>query len=743
MKFINDLNSVQQDAVKTVEGPLMIVAGAGSGKTRVLTYRVAYLISIGIPAYQILVLTFTNKAADEMKKRIISLVGERSKQLWMGTFHSMFARLMRSEAGHLGYDSNFSIYDTEDSLNLVKKIQHNLAVNTQHFKPNVVVSKINNAKNRLIYPEEFAKVAQDLFEQEVAKIYVEYQKQLKKNNAMDFDDLLLKPIELFEKYPKVLSNYQERFRFMLVDEYQDTNKAQYNLIKLIAKKYCNICVVGDDAQSIYRFRGAEIQNILDFEKDFSNCKVFRLEQNYRSSQLILSAADQVIKNNVRRIEKKLWTVNELGDPITLIVCRDERDEGKRLVDQIKAEILERKLDFNNFTILFRTNSQSRAIEDVCRRDGIPYVIVGGVEFYKRKEIKDVLAYLKLIVNPKDDLSFLRIANYPTRGIGEAVIKQLEIFSKSKKLTLFEAAVKSADITNLPHKAVERVLNFIAMINKYRALTGNLSAGELSRTLVDEIGILRDFKEEGTVESLSRWENVQELLSAISDYVSENENSTLETFLQEVALISQVDKWDDSHNAVTLMTLHSAKGLEFDTVFIAGLEEGLFPFYSSILDSEELEEERRLFYVGMTRAKKKLFLSYAATRNRFGESILSTPSRFISEIDVNLLNSNDNGDNERLKSKSNLKENASPLFKKTKKAQSEENYFNQRFPNYENESQVPVLLDRGNLVEHSIFGKGTIVNLSGSGENLKAEVDFDNVGRKNLLLKYASLRLIME
>jgi DNA helicase-2/ATP-dependent DNA helicase PcrA len=741
MSFINELNKEQQDAVKSVEGPVMIVAGAGSGKTRVLTYRVAYLISIGVPTYQILVLTFTNKAADEMKKRIVSLVGDKSSQLWMGTFHSMFARLLRQECVALGFSRNFTIYDTEDSLNLVKNIQHTLNINTQQFKPKAVYSKISSAKNKLIYPDEFESNARDLFTQEAARVYLEYQKLLKQNNAMDFDDLLLKPIELFEKHPKTLSKYQDRFRFLLVDEYQDTNRAQYKLIKMIAQQYKNICVVGDDAQSIYRFRGAEIQNILDFEKDFSDSKVFRLEQNYRSSGLILSAAGQVIKNNINRIEKNLWTENALGDPITVTVCADERDEGRKIVDSIKTEIGERKLDFKNVAVLYRTNAQSRSIEDAFRKYGIPYVIVGGVEFYKRREIKDILGYLKLLVNPHDNISFLRVVNYPSRGIGDVTIHQLETFAKKNNLSFLKTAIKSADIPELSPKTAERLLHFALMMKKYQTLMQNLSASELSRTLVEEIGILREFKEEGTVESLARWENVQELLSAITEFCTDKEGATLESFLQEVTLVSQIDKWDDTHNVVTLMTLHSAKGLEFDIVFISGLEEGLFPIYNSILDSAELEEERRLFYVGMTRAKKKLFLSYATTRNRFGEPAFSTPSRFIKEVDSSLIC---NKEDKYLESNRTQITSVSRIYSpvpKKKKIQTEESYFNQKFPDYENESQIPAQLNVGNFVQHSIFGRGKILHLSGSGANVKVEVDFDNIGRKYLLLKYASLRLL--
>ncbi|MDI6780108.1 MAG: 3'-5' exonuclease [Bacteroidota bacterium] len=743
MSFVNELNKVQQESVKSAEGPLMIVAGAGSGKTRVLTYRVAYLISIGVSAYQILALTFTNKAAEEMKKRINHLVGEKCAKLWMGTFHSMFARLLRQEAESIGYDRNFTIYDTDDSQNLIKNIQHNLNIPTQTIKPTAVRSRISGAKNKLIIPSEFSSLAKDFFEEKVAIIYAEYQKILKKNNAMDFDDLLLNPIELFERHPKILNKYQDRFRFILVDEYQDTNRAQYKLLKMLAQKYRNICVVGDDAQSIYGFRGAEIKNILDFEKDFPECKIFRLEQNYRSTKSILTAANQVIKNNLNRIDKNLWTNNPSGDQITVLTAEDEKDEGNRVATQIKVAVASKKLDFKNFTVLYRTNAQSRSIEDSLRKNSIPYVIVGGVEFYKRKEIKDVLAYLRLLVNPKDDVSFRRVVNYPVRGIGNTSMEYLEKFSQKMKCSLFEAASMCDQIPGLSKRAVENIKAFRKLLTKYIKLKAELSAGELSRALVDELGILREFKEEGTIDSLSRWENVYELLSGITEYAAEMENGSLEAFLQEVALVADIDRWDDSHNAVTLMTLHSAKGLEFNTVFITGLEEGLFPIFSSFLVQNELEEERRLFYVGMTRAKEKLYLCYAIRRYRFGEATYPTPSRFLKEINEELLEyDGDRGIPRYYESTTGTMMQSRPVsVKRNIQKRTAEKYLEQISHDYENESQVIPELRVGTHVTHEIFGRGRIVNLSGKGQDLKAVIDFEFVGRKNIMVKYASLRII--
>ncbi len=743
MSFINELNNVQQESVKTVNGPVMIIAGAGSGKTRVLTYRVAYLISIGVPAYQILALTFTNKAAEEMKTRINHIVPEKCAKLWMGTFHSMFARLLRQEAELIGYNRNFTIYDTDDSQNLIKNIQHNLNIPTQTFKPTSVRSRISGAKNKLIIPSEFSGLAKDIFEEKVAIIYHEYQKILKKNNAMDFDDLLLNPIELFERHPKILNKYQDRFRFILVDEYQDTNRAQYKLLKMLAHKYRNICVVGDDAQSIYGFRGAEIKNILDFEKDFPDCKVFRLEQNYRSTKLILAAADQIIKNNLNRIDKNLWTNNSQGDRISVLTAEDEKDEGNKIAARINKALASKKLDYKNFAVLYRTNAQSRSIEDSLRKNSIPYVIVGGVEFYKRKEIKDVLAYLRLLVNPKDDVSFRRVVNYPVRGIGNTSIRYLEKYSQEMKCSLFEAASVCDQISGLSKRSIENIKTFRKFLVKYVKLKAEFSAGELSRALVDDLGILREFKEEGTIESLSRWENVHELLSGITEHATDKENGSLEAFLQEVSLVADVDRWDDSHNAVTLMTLHSAKGLEFDTVFITGLEEGLFPIFSSFLVQNEIEEERRLFYVGITRAKKTLYLCYAVRRYRFGEVTYPTASRFLKEIDEELFDYD--GNNEislDYSSKLSTIIQSQPVVvprqiqkKITKK------YFEQINDDYENESQVIPELRVGAYVNHQIFGRGKIVNLSGKGEDLKAVIDFEFIGRKNIMVKYASLRLI--
>lgn len=752
MSFLEELNPVQREAVQAVDGPVMVVAGAGSGKTRVLTYRIAHLVQVGVPPYRILALTFTNKAAGEMKGRVMRLVGERGAKVWMGTFHSIFARILRTECEHLGYRRNFSIYDTDDSLHLIKSIQTDLGIPMQRFNPHAIRARISSVKNRCLSPGEYARQASDLFEEQTARVYAEYQNRLKRCNAMDFDDLLLKPIELFEKNKRILKEYQDRFSHILVDEYQDTNRAQYLVLKLLAGRHRNICVVGDDAQSIYSFRGADIRNILDFQSEFSDCKIFRLEQNYRSTKSILAAADHLIKNNRHQIQKNLWTENQQGETVRLLICDDDKDEGEQTVKHIQYEITKKKLDLNDFAILYRTNAQSRTLEDALRRNGIPYVIVGGVEFYRRKEIKDVLAYLRLICNLRDDEGFLRIVNYPARGIGETTIRRLDTFARKHKCTYWEALERLSEIDTLGQTAVKHLSRFRELIRKYAALKAEMSASEVARALVDELGILREFKEEGTPEAMSRWENVQELLSAITEYTDDHPGASLDDFLQEVSLVSDVDKWDSSRNAVTLMTVHSAKGLEFPVVFVAGLEEGLFPFYNSVGDQKELEEERRLCYVGMTRAADMLYLSYARSRYRFGVLTYPSPSRFIDEIGSELMHVEAKREGKRrfiaegmlsprrITSSPTESRRRAPR-RATERREGENVYFSQDHPNYEHESQLSTDLHVGSKVEHEIFGRGKVVGIEGRGESAKAVVDFQKVGRKLLLLKYAPLRIV--
>ncbi|HLP15328.1 MAG TPA: UvrD-helicase domain-containing protein [Bacteroidota bacterium] len=748
MSVLNSLNPVQRSAAETLAGPVMIVAGAGSGKTRVLTYRIAHLLETGVKPYEILALTFTNKAAKEMKERIMKIVGPEAHSIWAGTFHSVFSRILRHECEAIGYQRTFSIYDQDDSLNVVKAALNALNISAQQIAPRAVQSRISGAKNQLITPKQYDAIAKDFFEQHVAKVYAIYQQKLFKSNAMDFDDLLIKPIDLFQRFPHVLEKYQYRFKYLLVDEYQDTNHAQYVLIKLLADRFKNICVVGDDAQSIYAFRGADIRNILDFERDYPQSKTFRLEQNYRSTKTIIAAADSVIKNNKQQIPKTLWTDNAKGDLITLNEAEDDKDEGLTIAHQIQDLCGREKLDLKNFAILYRTNAQSRSLEDALRRAGLTYVIVGGVEFYKRKEIKDVIAYLRLIVNPNDEESLKRVINFPTRGIGETTIEKLQAYSAFQQIALIEALQRVGEITTLSERTKNAVRAFTSFILKYRELQQTLSPGELARSMVDDLGILKAYKEEGTPESLARWENVQEALSAITEYMAQNENGTLEGFLEEVSLISAVDMAPDQRNAVTLMTIHAAKGLEFPVVFVTGMEEGLFPLYQTSPDPSELEEERRLFYVSITRSMQKLFLSHARIRYRFGDVTYPVISRFVEEVDQSLIERNVSrhyAGTQQYASGTQGAQRYDPYERK--KTQYREQPKKQSTPtfddgdiDYANQSQEEQQLRVGARVEHEVFGKGTIMQLSGKGEEAKATVNFAAAGRKQLMLKFAHLRL---
>ncbi len=739
MSFLEQLNPVQQEAVKAANGPVMIIAGAGSGKTRVLTYRIAYLIQCGVPSHQILALTFTNKAANEMKGRIIKLVGDKANEIWMGTFHSVFARILRKEAETLGYSRSFTIYDSDDSLQLVRRVMERLNLSKDQFNPNAIRAKISTAKNQLIMPQQYSEMAKDLFDEKASLIYAEYQKQLMKNNSMDFDDLLVNPIHLFQKKPDRLERYQYRFKFILVDEFQDTNRAQYAVTKQLSAKQRNICVVGDDAQSIYSFRGADIRNILNFSKDFPDCQAFRLEQNYRSTKTILAAADRLIHCNQEQIHKSLWTSNDQGEPVTILECSDDRDEGREIVDLIQQEILEKKLDLKDFAILYRTNAQSRSLEDALRRNGIPYVIVGGIRFYERKEIKDVLAYLRVIVNPKDEESLNRIINYPPRGVGETSLNRLQSFAIAHGLGIYDALKRLDKISDLPDRSKRSLSEFVEFVEKHMSMRSKISLSEFARSLVDELGILTMFKEERTNDSMARWENVQELLSAISEFADDQPGATLEQFLEEVALVSDIDSYEETRNVVTLMTLHSSKGLEFPIVVIAGTEEGLLPFYSNSIEHAELEEERRLFYVGITRAKQKLYLSYARMRYRFGEPAYLNLSRFLTEIGTNNITERRS---RSLQTFASNRENGGGRISDRSTVGSkveEDQYHKDYLPDYESESQESVDIRQGAIIRHEMFGKGKIVAVSGKGDARKAVVQFDDYGMKSLMVKYARLR----
>lgn len=727
--LLESLNPSQRNAVLCTRGPVLILAGAGSGKTRVLTHRVAYLVEEkGVKPWNILAVTFTNKAAGEMKERILKLTKGLGRDIWIGTFHSICARILRTEGERLGFERNFLILDREDQLRFLKKVMDELHISQKQYGPQAVRSRISGAKNMFVSPDAFASSANDDFEETVALIYKQYQKNLSLNNSMDFDDLLINPIYLFQKFPRILENYQNRFKYILVDEYQDTNRTQYLFLKLLATKYRNLCVVGDDDQSIYKWRGADIRNILDFERDYPDCKIFHLDQNYRSTKIILNAAHSVVQNNLNRHAKKLWTEKEHGEKIALLEVFDAISEAQVAVDAIKEELSRFGRNFRDIAILYRTNAQSRVLEESLRRAGLPYVIVGGVRFYERKEIKDVLAYLRLICNPRDAISLRRIINYPLRGIGDASLQKLEAFSSEQNIPLLEAANRVEEVETITPNIRSNLTEFCQLIQKYAALKQEFSPGELARGLVDEISILKEFKKIGTTDALSRVDNVRELLSGIDLYFQSKEGATLDDFLEEVALITDIDTWNDETNAITLMTLHSAKGLEFPVVFITGLEEGLFPLSSSFNDPEELEEERRLFYVGTTRAKDQLYLSWAHQRSRFGENTYCVPSRFIKEVDEACI--------ERKVVKRSYQ---AQFYQRTYKTSYEDQA--ESAPAYEDISQEMQELSVGCKVKHASFGEGKIISMEGRGENLKISVKFNQFGTKKLVVKYANLQIL--
>jgi DNA helicase-2/ATP-dependent DNA helicase PcrA len=744
MPLLDALNPVQRRAAEAIDGPVMIIAGAGSGKTRVLTYRTAHLLEQHVRPDSVLALTFTNKAAREMKERIEALVGPASRALWMGTFHSLFARMLRQECTRLGYDRSFTIYDSDDSLALVRSVMQDRGVSTQQYTPQSFRARISSAKNRLQTPAVIRAEVHDPSAERTAVVFEDYERRLRKANAMDFDDLLLRPLELFTRFPDVLERYQYRFSHLMVDEYQDTNRVQYRLINLLAAVHKNICVVGDDAQSIYAFRGADIRNILDFERDYPDCAVFRLEQNYRSTKTILALAQSIIARNVDQIRKELWTQNPDGEPVTLETCDDDRDEGYRVVAAIEDNVRRRRLGLKDVAVLYRTNAQSRSIEDALRRSGIPYVIVGGVAFYKRKEIKDVLAYVRAVVNPRDDESILRVINIPARGIGETSLGKIRALAATRGLPIIDTLVDASLQGALSERTLRSVREFHALIAKYQSLVATMSASELARSLIDEIGIARSLKEEGTPEALARRDNVLELVSALTEFADQRPGAGLPEFLEEVSLVSDVDTADFGRNAVTLMTLHAAKGLEFPVVCITGLEEGLFPISSAADERRELEEERRLFYVGITRAREKLYLLHAMKRYQYGALTYSPRSRFLDELDPEFLEVH--GPRPSPAAAHGAVDSSAPRRSagsapRPHRRPDHPAPPHDPMPRYEDETQEIPSVNIGTLVVHDTFGRGRIVGLDGRGERMRAIVDFEVVGRKQLMLKFAHLRLL--
>ena len=745
--YLSQLNESQKLPTVHKNGPVMVIAGAGSGKTRVLTYRIAYLMEMGVDPFSILALTFTNKAAKEMKERIGLIVGEtNAKSLWMGTFHSIFARILRSEAEYLGYSSNFSIYDTQDSERLISSIIKELKLDKDLYKHRNIRNRISSLKNNLVTVKAYLNnpelVQQDKESRKplFGKIYQTYVNRCFKASAMDFDDLLLKTNELLNRFPEVLAKYQQRFKYIHVDEYQDTNHSQYLIVKALADKFENICVVGDDAQSIYGFRGANIENILSFQKDYPNSSVYRLEQNYRSTQNIVNAANSVISNNLNKLEKKVWTENEIGEKIELSETPTDSEEGMFVASSIFEAKHNLQLQNDQFAVLYRTNAQSRSIEDALRRKNIPFQIYGGLSFYQRKEIKDILAYLRLIINSKDDESLKRVINYPGRGIGLTTLEKIQIYSNENNLTLFEVLenINNYEI-NVNKGTKEKLFDFFSMIKSFQISNENLNALEILNEVIKRVGIVNLLKNEGTPEAISRIENIEELINAVQDFIEGQKeivdsSGSLSEFLEDVALITDLDKEvDNTKPKVSLMTIHLAKGLEFSHVYIVGLEEDLFPSALSSTTRSDLEEERRLFYVALTRAMKKVTISYSKTRYRWGKLNDCEPSRFISEIEEkyiksiksNFINRNFN------KLKSNKLRFEIPERKKTLKSVSGNSTLNSSY----------IDINQGDIIIHNRFGKGQVISTEGSGGDKKAEVLFKTSGTKKILLKFAKYEKI--
>jgi DNA helicase-2/ATP-dependent DNA helicase PcrA len=783
--YISELNDRQKEAVLHKDGPIMIVAGAGSGKTKVLTTRIAHLMSLGVDAFNILALTFTNKAAKEMKERIERTLGNtNARNLYIGTFHSVFARILRGEAQHLGYERNFTIYDTDDAKSVLKTVINELDLDDKNYKPNVVYNRISSAKNSLVGPVEYANdyglQQEDMRANRpaIAQIYAAYAKRCLKNGAMDFDDLLVNMYKLLKNFPESLFKFQHKFKYILIDEYQDTNPAQYEIIKLLGAAHENVCVVGDDAQSIYSFRGATIENILQFQKDYDDVKVVMLEQNYRSTQSIINVANEVIKNNKGQIPKNLWTDNASGEKIRLVRMMTDNEEGKFVADTIQEQKLRNHYNNRDFAILYRTNAQSRAFEESLRRMAIPYTMYGGVSFYQRKEIKDLVAYLRMIVNPRDEEALKRIINYPTRGIGKTSIDRAVLAANEQNISLWEVLGRAAEFG---YKAgtLEAIENFVLMIRSFASMLETKNAYEVATHVGKQTNLVKDLFNDKTTEGLARYENVQELLNSIKEFterpdedgVLETETKGLGNYLQQITLLTDADEKDPNADTVKLMTIHAAKGLEFSCVFAAGLEEMLFPNAMSINTREELEEERRLFYVVITRAKQRLWITYANTRYRFGSLVQNEPSRFIEEIPGEYLDRSFAGGGARNQGASNIGfGNTSSSFDRMSAgggfgntaAQAEKKYGPPPNKKEAKPAYVPIkpymktiehnpspdfaasdtsALQVGQKVEHQKFGFGEVVSMEGSAHNPIATVKFQYNGEKKIMLNYAKLRIV--
>ena len=780
MSIYDTLNPMQKEAVLQTEGPLLILAGAGSGKTRVLTHRVAYLIEEKqVNPWNILAITFTNKAAGEMRERVDQLVGFGAESIWVSTFHSTCVRILRRHIEYLGYNTNFSIYDSDDQKTLMKQVFKAMDVDTKQFKERSVLGTISSAKDKLIGPEEFLlNAGQDFRQRRIGEIYKEYQKRLKKNNALDFDDLIVKTVELFQNNSEILNYYQERFKYIMVDEYQDTNLAQFKLVSLLASKYRNLCVVGDDDQSIYRFRGADIGNILSFEEMFPGAKVIKLEQNYRSTQNILNAANGVIRHNRGRKDKTLWTANGEGDLIRFKQFDTAREEA----DFVAREIRDSGYAYQEQAVLYRTNAQSRLLEERCIFYNVPYRLVGGVNFYQRKEIKDILAYLKTIANGVDDLSVLRIINVPKRGIGATTMGKVTIFASEHGMSLYDALREARQIPGLG-KAAEKIGAFIGQMESFRARaqSDDYTIQDLIEGIMDETGYQQELEAEGEVESQTRLENIEELVNKAVSYEEDSEHSTLDEFLEQVALVADIDNMDESENRVTLMTLHSAKGLEFPKVYLVGLEDGLFPSMMSINsdDKTDMEEERRLCYVGITRAKNELVITSARQRMVNGETRYCKPSRFLEEVPGELLEeerlepvlgsfgSRNNGDGAGGFGRSGISGEAGLPWNQPAPGNTRTSTFGKGYNAYASGASQPLSglgagspagnpgfgkaftvqkaasLDygEGDRVRHIKFGEGTVKSIRDGGKDYEVTVVFDGAGQKKMFASFAKLKKV--
>lgn len=733
------LNPQQAEAVINTEGPMLIMAGAGSGKTKVLTCRVANLLQKGVRPYRILAITFTNKAAAEMRERVNNMSGPAAKDVWLFTFHAFCARFLRMEIDKLpGYGGNFAIYDTADSQNLIKQILKEMNLDDKRFQPSGILSRISNAKNALQDAAAFARQAGDFYEQKVADIYSRYEQKLQLNNALDFDDLLMLSIKLLQENKEVREKYQDRFDYLLVDEYQDTNHAQYLLTKFLAAKHRNICVVGDADQSIYGWRGADIQNILDFEKDYPDAKVIKLEQNYRSTQIILDAANAVIENNTGRKPKNLWTENKSGADIIYFQAVDERDEARFVIEQLQNLQRTENKKLGDMAILYRTNTQSRIFEEMLIKSGISYNMVGGLKFYERKEIKDIIAYLRVIFNPADSLSLLRIINVPKRGIGDASLAKIQAHAAASNVSLFEAVSNAAAIDGLSSRFVSKLDDLAGIIFELMNLASEAPVEDLIDRVLRDTGYLEELENERTPQAQSRIDNLHELISVAQEFAASEEENNLENFLAHVALVSDIDDTELGEDAITLMTLHSSKGLEFPVVFLVGMEEGLFPHARTLMDETEIEEERRLCYVGITRAKEKLFLSSTKMRTIYGNTVTYPPSRFLQEIPARLVKTIKR--QERFSALENFKQVSEKYSARPQKPAS-------TFNPHSFMPQKPAAaaggtgtrFNTGDRVSHSKWGEGMVVSVKDTPDGQEVKVAFAGAGVRSLLTKYAVLK----